>query len=75
MERKKICMDETHSPHALQMLFPASSRLQRGVVLVPQFVHDKLPITGRLRPDLLLLLLLLLEPPTTAAKAAVDFES
>lgn len=34
-----------YSPHALQMLLPSSSLLQRGVVVVPQFVHRKAPKT------------------------------
>ena len=40
-----------NSPHALQMLFPASSRRQRGVVLVLQFAQLRAPTGARPRAD------------------------
>lgn len=44
---------EQDSPHALQMLFPASSRLQSGVVLVPQLwqLSELIGIRVRRPPD------------------------
>lgn len=42
----------SHSPHALQMLLPASSRRQRGVVLVPQLKQLRAPTAARPRPVL-----------------------
>ena len=50
--RDKISRSQ-HSPHALQMLFPASSRRQRGVVLVPQFAQASAPTAPRPRGILL----------------------
>src|SRR5271169_2469124 len=36
-----------YSPQALQILFPTSSLLQRGVVLVPQFAQQSAPTAAR----------------------------
>ncbi|KAF5328233.1 hypothetical protein D9619_013424 [Psilocybe cf. subviscida] len=39
-----------HLPHALQILFPTSSLLHSGVVLVPQFAQHSAPTAGRALP-------------------------
>ena len=47
--KDKISISEQHLPHALQMLLPASSRRQRGVVLVPQLAQLSAPTAPRPR--------------------------
>ena len=58
--QKRTKMETKYSPQALQMLFPTSSRLQSGVVLVPQLAQLSAPTAPRAR---------FLFPPGTAALA------
>ena len=53
-----------YPPQALQILFPTSSLLQRGVVLVPQFAQQRAPTATRG--------FLLLPPPPTLASASLS---
>lgn len=48
-QRTKRKDNKADLPQALQMLFPTSSRLQRGVVLVPQLAQLSAPTAPRAR--------------------------